>query len=107
MITLRRPRGGQRAGQECADGLKSRLQLVEPPHESLIRGQAREPVMPILENKVMHLLLLEAALAVSKEPDGNDLLVSELRLAVIAQALKAGRGRSIVDVTGKQVEVNQ
>jgi hypothetical protein len=55
----------------------------------------------------MYLLLLEAALAVSKEPDGDEFLVSELRVSVIAQALKAGRVRSIVDVAGKQVDVNQ
>jgi hypothetical protein len=33
--------------------------------------------------------------------------VGELRVSVIAQALKAGRVRSIVDVTGKQVDFNQ
>ena len=55
----------------------------------------------------MHLLFLEAALEVSKEPDRDQFLVSELWLSVIAQALKTSLRRSIVDVTDKQVDFNQ
>jgi hypothetical protein len=52
-------------------------------------------------------LFLEVALEVSEEPDGEQLLVSEQRLAVIAQALITGLGRSIVDAADKQVDINQ
>ena len=55
----------------------------------------------------MHSLFLEAALKVSKEPDRDQFLVSELWRSVIAQALITSRGRSIVDVTDKQVDFNQ
>jgi hypothetical protein len=43
----------------------------------------------------------------SKEPDRDELLVSELWVSVIAQALITSRGRSIVDLTDKQVDFNQ
>jgi hypothetical protein len=55
----------------------------------------------------MHPLFLEAALEVSKEPDDDQLLVSEIRFSIIAQALITGLGRSIVDLTDKQVDFNQ
>jgi hypothetical protein len=38
----------------------------------------------------VHPLFLEAALEVSEEPDGDQLLVGEQRFAVIAQALITG-----------------
>jgi hypothetical protein len=55
----------------------------------------------------MHLLFLEAALSVSKEPDGHEFLVSEERFSVITQALKTSHGRSIVNLADKQVDLNQ
>src|SRR5215207_130730 len=107
MIKLRRVSRGQSAAQDRADSLEGRLQAVEPQDECLIAGQAREPLAPILANRAVHLLLLEAAFQMSKEPDGDEFLVSELRLPVIAQALITGLGRSIVDAADEQVDFNQ
>jgi hypothetical protein len=43
----------------------------------------------------------------SKEPDGDQFLVGEERFSVITQALITSGGRSIVDLTDKQVDFNQ
>lgn len=81
--------------------------MVQPQDEGLITRQAWKLLAPILENQAVHPLLLEAALSMSKEPDSDEFLVSELWFPVIAQALKTSVGRSIVDVTDKQVDFNQ
>ena len=70
VVKLRRMPRGQSSGQHGLKGLKGRFQAVETQHECLIRRQAWEPLSPILENQAVHPLLLEAALGVSKEPDG-------------------------------------
>jgi len=88
VVKLRRPLRGHSAGQDRSESLKGRLSAVEPEDESLITGQAWEPLSPILCNQAVHLLFLEAALEVSKEPDRDEFMVSELWVSVIAQALK-------------------
>jgi hypothetical protein len=87
--------------------MKGRLSAVQTPDESLIAGQAWKPLSPILENRAMHSLFLKAALYMSKEPDRDEFLGSELWVSIIAQALITSRGRSIVDLTEKQVDFNQ
>ena len=42
-----------------------------------------------------------------EEPDGDELLVSELWRSIIAHALITSLGRSIVQLTDKEVDFNQ
>lgn len=58
-------------------------------------------------DKTKHLFFLETAIQMSKEPNGEQFLIGEPRFGVIAQALKTSRGRSIVNLADKQVDLNQ
>src|SRR5947209_2879941 len=81
-------RRAPRPRQERAESLKTRLQAVQSQDGSLIAGEAWEPLPPILLNQAVQPLLLKATLHLGKEPNGDEFLVSELWLTVIAQALK-------------------
>ena len=71
VIKLRRLSSSQAVGQQCAEGLKSRLSTVQAQDESLIARKARKPVAPVLVNQAIHSLFLKAAPEVGKEPDGD------------------------------------
>ena len=58
-------------------------------------------------DKTKHLFFLETAIQLSKEPNGEQFLISERGLGIITQALKTSLGRSIVNLADKQVNLNQ
>ena len=58
-------------------------------------------------DELVHGFLLKAPVQVTEQIDGDQFLVSKHGLSVIAQALKTGRGLRIVDMTDKQIELNQ
>jgi hypothetical protein len=57
-------------------------------------------------NESKHLLLLKQAVQVSKEPNGEQLLVREHGLGVIAHPLKTSFRRSIVSLADEQVDLD-
>jgi hypothetical protein len=107
VVNLRRATLCQQLVQIAADGLKGLLQEIQARDESLIGRQVGKVMSPILVNEPMNRFLLEQALPVTEEVNGNQFLVSEIRLCVIAQALKTSRCAGIVNVTGKQIEFNE
>ena len=81
--------------------------MIEAQDESLISRQVREPGLPVMLDKGMHLLFLKVAVEMRKEPDGHEFLVSKTRLAIVTGALKTSPRRRIVSVTDEQIKVNQ
>ena len=58
-------------------------------------------------NELLDGFLFKPSMQVAEPIDGHQFLVSKGRLGVIAQALKTGLRMSIVEVTDKQIELNQ
>ena len=83
------------------------LQQVQAIPESLISGQTRKPICPIVKNEIVDLFLLELSVQMPEKPDTNEFLVSKIRLGIITEALKTGVGTSIVNLTDKQIKLNQ
>ena len=64
-------------------------------------------MLPIVLNELVHRFLLKQSVEVSEQVDGHNFLVSKRGLGVIAQTLKTGFRLSIVNVTDKQIQLNE
>ena len=75
--------------------------------EGLIGGQARKPISPIIKNEIVDLLFREFVIEMTEKPNADQFWVSKQRFGVVTGALKTGCGTSIVNLTDKQIKLNQ
>ncbi len=91
-----------------SDGLKGWLQLVEPRHKSLIRGQLGEKFPPIVADKFVHRLFFVSPLQMGEPVDRDQFLIGDPSgLRIVAVPLKTCAPPVIVHLTGKRIQLNQ
>src|ERR687884_500830 len=96
------------AGQQFFDEqLKGRDELIQAAVDTLISGQSRKPLAPMIANVIIDAALGGAALQMPEQIHGYEFLVPKQRAVVIAQALLFQNGMSIVEVADEQVEFDK
>jgi hypothetical protein len=89
------------------DLLAKGVEDVEAMIECLIRRQQGKPGEPIVAQIIGEAALREVPLKMTEEIDGDEFMISESRLAVIAHPLNFQNGMFIVTATAPDIELDE